>query len=592
MNTAEYIVKRLEELGVSDFFGLPGDYNFNLIRAVENNTGVKWVGCTNELNAGYAADGYARIRGYGAIITTYGVGELSAMNAIAGCMSENIPVVHIVGIPSTKHIEKKELMHHNLQETNYKAFSEAFKQVVAATAFLTRDNAKMEIDRVLKVLIKEKKPVYIAIPDDIATMEISDKVPTLEWSSDKNTLNQAAEKIVKKIANSLNPVIIGDVLIKRFDALIEYKEFVVKSGIPVSNFLMGMNIINNNYEKYLGGYFAGIRNPIAQKYIEETDCLIAVGTIYSDINSFGCKLPYKIKDHIAIYGTYTYIEGKLYDNIKMSDLLDTVTKMIESKNIEINKPNIGYKQKAANEEALTCDYIYPRIQEYIKENDIIITDIGTVTHGVSQMKVPEHVELEFQALWGSIGWATPAALGASIAKPQSRIILITGEGAHQITALEIGTMLKYGLKPVIIVVNNNGYSIERLLANDTDAKFNDIVQINYAKFARVFEGDVWATKTSTQEDFDKALKVTQIMNKMCYIEACIDKLDVPQLSRDMIFAVKPDSVSQEIKSTKKTDEDINEIIQNTTSSNFEYETIVHKGIIMNENTEQEDIVNE
>ena len=119
MNVAEYIVKKLEELGVNDFFGLPGDYNFNILYAIENNSNTRWVGCTNELNAGYAADGYARLRGYGALVTTYGVGELSAINAIAGSMAENVPVVHVVGLPSTQSIEKKTLLHHNFQDCNY-----------------------------------------------------------------------------------------------------------------------------------------------------------------------------------------------------------------------------------------------------------------------------------------------------------------------------------------------------------------------------------------------------------------------------------------------------------------------------------------
>ena len=142
MNTAEYLVKKLEELGVNDFFGLPGDYNFNILYAVENNPNTKWIGCTNELNAGYAADGYARIRGYGAIVTTYGVGELSAINAIAGSSAENVPVISIVGVPATKTIENKTMVHHNFQEVNYYACYEAHKPITAACAYLTRDNAK------------------------------------------------------------------------------------------------------------------------------------------------------------------------------------------------------------------------------------------------------------------------------------------------------------------------------------------------------------------------------------------------------------------------------------------------------------------
>ena len=579
MNTAEYIVKRLEELGVNDFFGLPGDYNFNIIYEVENNPNTNWIGCTNELNAGYAADGYARIKGYGALITTYGVGELSAINAIAGCMAENIPVVHIVGLPNSKVIENKSLVHHNLQEVNYKNFFEMYKNVTSASAFLTRDNAKLEIDRILKVLVREKKPVYIAIPEDIAEMEISDRFVSYDWISDRDTLETVTNKIAGKINNSARPVIIGDDLIKRFDAEIEYNKFVEKTGIPVSNFLMGKNLVDMDLENYIGGYFGKYRNPIAEKYINETDCCITIGGIYSDLNTFGQNLPFDINKHIAIYGNYTYIDGVKYENIKMPELLEALTKCVERKEIELERPNTGYKLQNAEKEELTTSYIYPRIQEFLKENDIVLTDTGTAPFGVAQVKCPPSVNFELQSLWGSIGWATPASLGASIAKPSSRVVLITGDGAHQISALEIGTMIKLGLKPIIIVINNGGYSTERLLSQNEEAKFNDIADMNYAKFARAFSGDIWATQATTNDDFDKALKVTQIMNKLCYIEACISPDDVPVLVKEFINDIK----------NKKNSNEQNDFLSNnitlTSSVNgFEYETVVHK--TMNEDIEE------
>ena len=576
MNTAEYLIKCLEELGINDFFGLPGDYNFNLLYAVENNPNTNWIGCTNELNAGYAADGYARMRGYGAVITTYGVGELSAINAIAGSMAENIPVVSIVGVPATKCIAEKTCVHHNFQDVNYYACYEAYKPVTAAAAFLTRDNAKLEIDRVLKVLVKEKKPVYIAIPLDIATMEISDKKVSYDWTSDEENLKLAASKIAAKINNSQKPVILGDVLIKRFDAKIEYKEFVSKSGIPVTNFFMGTNIIDMDYEKYIGSYYSEYANPIAQKAVEETDCLIAVGPVYTDLNAFGFHLPYKINNHIAIYGTYVYADGERYENIKMADVLDQVSKLIDKKEIKIEKPLIGYKPIPADKEALSSKYIYPRLQEFLKENDIVIAETGIIPNGVAMMKLPCNMELQTQTLWGSIGWATPAALGACIAKPKSRVILLTGEGSHQLTAMEVGNMLRRGVKPIVILLNNKGYTIERVLSDNPDDKFNDIMQMNYSKFARVFEGDIWSTRVNTAEDFDKALKVTQIMNKMCYIEICTEKTDLPELTSKLISGFKQDKKSEQKAIPEQYCEPAP--VQTEAAKNINFETVVHKGI--------------
>lgn len=544
MNTAEYLVRKLEELGINDFFGLPGDYNFNILYAIENNPNTNWIGCTNELNAGYAADGYARERGYGALVTTYGVGELSAINAIAGSFAENIPVIHIVGTPSTKCIANKTPVHHNFQEAKPYAYAEAYKNVCETTAFLNRDNAKLEIDRVLKIFVKERKPVYIAIPLDIAEMEISDRDVDCNWISNPETLNKVANMISEKIAKSKKPVILGDSLVKRFDSRIEFKEFVEKSGIPSTNFLMGTNLIDSDNKNYIGTYFSKFANPIAKKYLEETDCLIAVGPIYTDLNAFGFNLPYKINSQVAIYGTHTYIDGIRYDDIKMSDILETLSDIVEHRDFVIEKPQIGYKKTTATTEKLTSSYIYPRLQEFLKENDILIAETGIIPHGVAQIKYPNNVELTTQTLWGSIGWATPAALGACIASPSKRVVLFTGEGSHQLTALELGTILRLGLKPVVLVLNNKGYTVERMLSNNPDDKFNDIMQMNYSKFARVFEGDVWSTRVETQDDFDKALKVTQIMNKLCYIEICTDSDDMPELTKNLISEFKEKEYSK------------------------------------------------
>lgn len=546
MNTAEYLVKKLEELGITDFFGLPGDYNFNILYAIEENPNTKWIGCTNELNAGYAADGYARERGFGAVVTTYGVGELSAMNAIAGSYAENVSVINIVGVPSTKCIANKTRVHHNFQDVQPYAYAEAFKNVTETTAFLNRDNAKLEIDRVLKTFVKERKPVYIAIPIDIAKMEISDRATNYEWTSEPEVLNKVVNMISEKIRKSKKPVILGDTLIKRFDSRIEYKEFVEKTGIPTVNFLMGTNLIDCDIKNNLGTYFSKLRNPAAQKCLEETDCLIAVGPIYSDLNSFGFNLPYKINSHVAIYGTHTYVDGIRYDEIKMSDLLSSLSEIVEPKDFIIEKTPVGYEKTTVPLGKLTSDYIYPRLQEFLKENDILIAETGIIPQGVAQMKFPKNLEFVSQTLWGSIGWATPATLGASIASPNRRVILFTGEGSHQLTAMELGNMLRCGIKPIVLVLNNKGYTIERVLSENFNDNFNDILQMNYSKFARVFEGDIWSTRVETQDDFDKALKVTQIMNKLCYIEICTDKDDMPALTQEMIASFKKNSSKESV----------------------------------------------
>ena len=573
MNTAEYLIKRLEDLGINDFFGLPGDYNFEIIYSIQENKNTNWIGCSNELNAGYAADGYAREKGYGAIVTTYGVGELSAINAVAGSYAENVPVINIVGAPDSKLLEERKVIHHQFSNPEPYAFMESYNSVTCAAAFLTRDNAKIEIDRVLKAFVKEKKPVYICIPQDIAKLEISERESDYGWLSDMAVLRSVTEKIAEKIRNSERPIILADVLTKRFGAARELKTFVEKSGIPVTNFVMGMGIIDSDYKNYLGTYLAEYGNLAAKRALETTDCLIAVGTIYGDFNSLGFKLPYNIDSQIAIYGTYTYVDGVKYENVKMTDVLREVADVVETRNYDIEKQEFGYED-TENTEELTSDYIYPKIQEFLKEDDIIYSEIGLIPYGMFGLKLPRGVKFNVQALWCSIGWATAAAFGAGIARPESRVILVTGEGAHQISAMEVGNMLRYGLKPVIIVVNNGGYTIERVLSEKFENELNNIIDINYSKFARIFEGDIWSTRVNTAEDFEKALRVTAIMKKLCYIEACVDRADIPALGKAYLCGNKPEQPKKKVK--QKKEEKLSKNIDNM------YSTKVHESLQIEE----------
>lgn len=577
MNTAEYLVKKLEELGINDFFGLPGDYNFNILYAIENNPNTKWIGCTNELNAGYAADGYAREKRFGALVTTYGVGELSAMNAIAGSFAENVPVIHIVGAPTTKSIESRKLIHHNFQEPQPFAYENAFKNVCQTTAFLNRDNAKIEIDRVLKIFVKERKPVYIAIPIDIAQMEISTKEINYNWVSDPENLCNVIAKIKEKLASAQSPVVLGDVLVKRFDAQSEYKNFVVKSRIPTTNFLMGSCLIDFDTPNYIGSYFGQYSNPLAKKMVDETDCLIAVGPVYSDLNSYGFDLPFKINSHIAIYGTHTYVDGIKYDNVKMSDVLESLTKNINEREFNFEKNLVGYEKTISTNKELTSEYIYPRLQEFFKEKDILFAETGIIPQGIALARFPNNMSVNTQTLWGSIGWATPAAFGACIAKPDSRVVLFTGEGSHQVSAMEIGTMLRYDVKPIVLVLNNNGYTIERLLSKSPEDSFNDVMSMNYSKFARSFDADIWATKVKTEDEFDKALRVTQIMNKLCYIEICTKKMDVPKLTKELIENFKKNT-KKEIKDAPSKTVLIEKDVEIKSEKDLKFETTVHTSL--------------
>lgn len=541
IKVADYLIQELNKLGIEDFFGLPGDYNFNILYAIDDNKNTNWVGCTNELNAGYAADGYARVKGYGALVTTYGVGELSAMNAIAGSFAENIPVIKIVGVPATKFIKENKLIHHNFQNPDYYAFERAFSNVVETTAYLDENNAKAEIDRILSVFINKKKPVYIAIPMDTCLVEIENS-PKIELAqSDKSALEQASQHALKILKNAQYPLILGDVLVKRHKARPEFDNFVEKSQLPVSNLLMGKGIVEADNKRYLGTFLSVYENINAYNALQESDCVVSIGVINSDLNTYRSGLPFLPSDFIEIQGDYTIIEHKKYENVLMKEMLNVLSEKIEVKHVELpeKKPSFEHSTEA-DETKLSSQYIYPRIQEFLKPNDMIFVETGIIPHGFAPTRLPKNTEVNTQTLWGSIGWATPAAFGGQMAAKDRRTILLTGEGSHQLTCTEISTMMRNKLKPIIIVFNNNGYTIERILSNDPWDFFNDIAKWDYSKLPQVFDGDVWVTQARTTEEFDKALKQAEIEqeSKLCYIEIFTGQMDLPNLTAKLVQRIK------------------------------------------------------
>jgi len=545
MNTitvTDYLIQELNKLGIDDFFGLPGDYNFNILYSIGDNPNVNWVGCTNELNAGYAADGYARIKGYGALVTTFGVGELSAMNATAGSFAENIPVIHIVGTPATKFIKSNALLHHNFQTPDYYAFERAFSNVVETTAYLDENNAKQEIDRILSVFTTENKPVYVAIPMDICKMHI-ENAPNLKIAeSNSVNLEKAVNHAMKLIEKSNCPTILGDVLVKRYKAKQEFNNFMEKTQFPASNLLMGKGLIEAENKRYLGTFLSVYENLNAYNTLKESDCIISVGVINSDLNTYRSGLPFSPADFIEIQGTFTKVENTKYENIFMKDVLNLLSEkitaeIVTNKNFELPEKIPSFlKSTEADNTQLSAKYIYPRFQEFLKPNDMLFVETGIIPHGFAPTRLPKNTEVNTQTLWGSIGWATPAAFGGQMAAKERRTILLTGEGSHQLTATEISNMMKNKFKPIVIVCNNAGYTIERVLSDDPWDFFNDVIKWDYSKLPQVFEGDCWVAQARTEVEFDQVLKQAEVEQetRMCYIEIFTAQMDLPELTAKLI----------------------------------------------------------
>ena len=178
---------------------------------------------------------------------------------------------------------------------------------------------------------------------------------------------------------------------------------------------------------------------------------------------------------------------------------------------------------------ITMDSLYPRYAGYLA-GDTVVLETGSSTLGLTPMQLADGVRVEAQVLWGSIGWATPAAFGVALADPSRRTILITGEGSHQLTANEIGSMGRFSANVIVFVLNNQGYLIERALEENPDWSSNDLAQWRYAELPRALGCADWFTaRVETLDELDAAMKTARDSKSGAYIEVIGERMDMPPI---------------------------------------------------------------
>ncbi len=537
----EHVLDRLRDIGVKDVFGVAGDYAFSIDDALVNRSDIRYIGCCNELNAAYAADGYARIHGVGALTTTYGVGELSAINGIGGAYAEHVPVFHLVGMPSMPTQQARALMHHTLGNGEYNLFQHMAQPVVCATAIMTPQNVAYETERLIAEAFYHRRPVYMAFPADLANQPVLSKAQTIEPpTSDPASLAEATDAVVARLKEARNACILPGVLVARAGLRDALQLLVDASGLPFATMMGDKSVLDEQQPSYIGMYVGKLTDEAVRNYVETCDRVLTVGTLMTDFNTGAFTARIEPDKIINIGHHHVSIGAKVYPNIEMADILNSLAKRVtkRSTGAKVKPPSLG-PIVGSGKDAISAEALYPRWGSFIKPNDILITETGSSSMGMALALLSKGATFHNQTLWGSIGWATPAAFGAAIAAPDKRVILITGEGSHQLTAQEISQFGRLGLKPIVFVLNNSGYLVERLLCKDPTSAYNDIAQWRYSEIPHALGCDGWLTaRVTTCEEFDQILKSAQSAKNGAYIEVVTDAYAAPPLMKKIHESTK------------------------------------------------------
>lgn len=537
----DYLLTRLYQLGITDLFGVPGDYNLAFLDHVNDFKNIQWRGNTNELNAAYATDGYARVKGFGAFLTTFGVGELSALNGVAGSFAENVPVIQIVGSPNTKAASKGECKHHTLGDGDYTHFHRIYEEVTIASAYLSEKNTTAEIDRVLVASFINKKPGYIVLPTNIAAMPCETPTNNIKdqivLNSDTNSLKefkQAAKKLIQN--NNQNISILSDYITERFDCISLVKSLLEKYNFPYATMTAGKGSLGEKNKNYLGIYAGSESNEQVLNYLENGQLLISIGCQFSDslTNNFSNHLDAKL--HIDIQGLQSIVAGKIFNDIHMKDALKVLSEIFAE--LQIKKYTLSLKNpfglnsdKVEDHDLLTQKELWSNAKNIVSEGDIVICEQGTSYFGITDYSLPENIQFIGQPVWGSIGYTLPATLGAQIAAPDKKVVLFIGDGSALMTLQSLSEFIYHDIHPTIFVLNNDGYSVERAI-NGPEEKYNDIPSLHWGKLMEAFANNhqekLYVNDVKTILDLKSVIYDLAEVNTLAFIELHLDKLDYPQ----------------------------------------------------------------
>jgi indolepyruvate decarboxylase len=531
-----YVLKRLKEIGADDVFGVAGDYAFPVNDAIVQDQSLNWIGCCNELNAAYAADGYARMRGVAAVCTTYGVGELAAMSGIAGAYAEHLPVFHLVGTPNLATQEGRALVHHTLGNGEFDLFHRMAEPIVCASTALTPQNVAAETERLIAAAFYHRRPVYMAIPSDVADMPVVAGAPSVSLpASDPASLAAATDAVAAAVNNAEQACALPGVLLRRLGLQGAAAEFVDAAGLPFATMFADKSVLGEDHPNYIGMYIGRLMGEPVRAFVESCDAVVMIGAMLSDGNAAGGTVRLDPAKVISIDHHRTTVGSTVYRNVEIADILTQLSGRITKRGQRpaITPETLG-SITGGGEDPITADALYPRWADFFRPDDVIITDTGSSSLGLTLAQLPKGAEFHNQTLWASIGWATPAAFGAAKGAPDRRLILITGEGSHQMTAQEISQLGRHGLHPIVFVLNNSGYLSERMLCKDMALAYNDIAAWNYAELPHALGCQGWFTaRVSSCGALDGALKTAEQVDGAAYVEVITDAYEAPPMYKKL-----------------------------------------------------------
>jgi len=525
---SDYLITRLGQAGVKHIFGVPGDYVLDFMDHLVSSP-IRLIGTCNELNAGYAADAYARINGIGAVVVTYDVGGFSVLNAVAGAYAERVPLVVISGAPHSARRREPTLMHH--LATDYRLQSSVYEKItVAAEVLSDPERVSEQVDRALNACLLHKRPVYLEIPVDL--VERPCRKPADAWrmpppSSDPAILTECVSEAAAMLSAAKRPAILVGVEVHRFGLRNATVALLDKAGYPAATTVHGKTAIPEEHPDFVGVYQGALSREEVRDAIEGADCLLMLGAWLTDITTGGFTAHLDPNRMISANSDRVKIRHHYFEQVYLTDFIPSLTAALKPKPARKTQPPPRlHAQKGPfvpePGRPLSVARFWPRMSRFIDETMIVLADTGDSMIASAELETDKAESYIAQAYYLSIGYTLPAALGVSLARPEKRAVVFIGDGAFQMTAQELSTILRCRAAPVIFLMNNDGYAVERAIH---DGPYNELQPWKYHRLPGVF-GEAVSVEARTEGDLERALAtVKETRDKLVFVEVHLARTD-------------------------------------------------------------------
>ena len=532
----EFLFSTLADLSVRHVFGIPGDYVLPLYAALEATDGIEAVVATHEPCAAFSADAYGRQAGLGVLLVTYGVGGFNAMNGVAGAYAEQSPLLVVSGGPPRGYTQTGDplqpIPHHVLRTATDQL--DAYRRVTDLALRLEDPaTAARDVVRAARWARDRKRPVYLEVPTDLMTAPIGmGAMDPPTDSDDPADLDRAVALFRDRLGRADRPVVLAGMEVARHRLGQEVRRIMHGFGAPAVTTILAKSALPDGEPGVLGVYGGVLStDPGARSLVESADLVVALGSVATDVNCgvFTADL-HADRLLIARSGWIGDASHPLTTGVGFARFVRGLAADLPPPAADLPSPaadpsmawpTVGRFDYATSRSRM--DRYLGVVEAHLRPGDLVVADTGDSCCGSLAMRIPRENGYLANAFYGSMGFAVPAALGAHLAEPDARPVVLVGDGAFQMTGLELSNSVRRGLDPIVVLWNNDGFGMQRIFQ---DGPFNDIGRWDYQQIPALLGGGR-AWRAQSPEDLGAALaQARDYREGPSIIEAVVERGEV------------------------------------------------------------------